>query len=257
MAALAAVALWACGGRDSGTGPLDSGGTATPRPLTVEASCDAVQDIESYRYVFDIKRDLPDTEPPDDATPEPLSEFAEALANLFSDMDMEGTFVAPDRHEILVRAGGEEMELRTIGDKSWIRVGAIWQEQEPPGEGALFTLGSLCEELVKDLAPSLAAAAGEGEAVNGIETVHYRLDEADLKELPQLLGRSGEEGLPREFGVDVWLERSDGWPVRLEVMASDVGEKEEPLSEEWFIEFSDIDDPSIEIEPPPVSPAQT
>jgi hypothetical protein len=93
--------------------------------------------------------------------------------------------------------------------------------------------------------------------VNGIETVHYRLDEADLKALPELLGRSGEEGLPSEFGVDVWLERNNGWPVRLGIAASDTDEEGKPISEEWFIEFSDIDDPNIEIEPPPVSPAQT
>jgi hypothetical protein len=111
--------------------------------------------------------------------------------------------------------------------------------------------------MVEELAPSLAAATGEEDVVNGIETVHYRLSEADLKGLPELLGRSGEEGLPSEFGVDVWLERDDGWPVRVQITASDTDEEGRPISEEWFMEFSDINDPTIEIEPPPVSPAQT
>ena len=168
-----------------------------------------------------------------------------------------GAFVAPDRSETLVRSGGEELELRTIGDKSWIRVGATWQEQEPPAGNVLPALSTLCADMLEELAPSLAAAAGEEDVVNGIETVHYRLDEAALKGLPELLGRSGEEGLPSEFGVDVWLERNDGWPVRLQIAASDTDEEGKPISEEWFIEFSDIDDPTIEIEPPPVSPAQT
>jgi hypothetical protein len=227
-----------------------------PRPVTVQASCDAVQDIESYRYVFVIKRDVPETEPPDDATPNPLSSITEGIRDLFRDSQWEGAFVAPDRSETLVRSAGEELELRTIGDKSWIRVGATWQEQESPDNNVLPALASLCADMVEELAPSLAAATGEEDAVNDIETIHYHLDEAGLKGLPELLGRSGEEGLPSEFSVDVWLEREDGWPVRLQIAASDMDEQGRPISEEWFIEFSNIDDPTIEIEPPPVSPAQ-
>ena len=229
----------------------------TPSPLSVQASCDAIEDIQSYRYVFQIERDLPDTEPPDDATPNPLSSITEGIRELFMDSQWEGAFVAPDRSETLVRSGGQELELRTIADKSWIRVGAIWQEQDPPENNVLPALASLCADMVEELAPSLTAATGEGDVVNGIETVHYRLSEAELKGLPELLGRSGEEGLPSEFSVDVWLERDDGWPVRLQIAASDSDEQGRPISEEWFIEFSDIDDPSIEIEPPPVSPAET
>jgi len=229
----------------------------TPSPLSVQASCDAIEDIQSYRYVFQIERDLPDTEPPDDATPNPLSSITEGIRELFMDSQWEGAFVAPDRSETLVRSGGQELELRTIADKSWIRVGAIWQEQDPPENNVLPALASLCADMVEELAPSLTAATGEGDVVNGIETVHYRLSEAELKGLPELLGRSGEEGLPSEFSVDVWLERDDGWPVRLQIAASDSDEQGRPISEEWFIEFSNIDDPSIEIEPPPVSPAET
>ncbi len=256
--ALAALALWACGGGDSTSGPGDVGGTVPPSPLTVQTSCDAIDDIQSYRYVFEIKRDLPEeTEPPDDVTPNPLSSITEGIRELFRDSQWEGAFVAPDRSETLVRSGGEELELRTIGDKSWIRVGATWQEQEPPSNNVLPALASLCADMVEELAPSLGAVTGEADVVNGIETVHYRLSEADLKELPELLGSSGEEGLPIEFDMDVWLERNDGWPVRLQITASDRDEEGRPISEEWFIEFSDIDDPNIEIEPPPVSPTQT
>ncbi len=233
------------------------GETVSSTPLALQASCDAIQDIDSYRYAIDLRLDSPAFEEPNPATPNPLSEFAEALADLFSNMQLEGSFVAPDRSEALLRFGDEELELRTIGDQSWIRVGATWQEQPTsPGEDVVLTPATVCEDVVEDLAPSLAAAAGEADVVNSIETVHYRLDEADLKGLPELLGRSGEEGLPSEFGVDVWLERNDGWPVRLEIAASDVQDGQ-PISLELFMEFSDIDDPAINIEPPPVSPAQT
>jgi hypothetical protein len=259
--ALAVLGLWACGGGDSSTGPLSAGDTATPGSARVQVSCDAVQDIQSYRYAFQIKRELPDSaalgEATPNATPNPLTSITEGIRELFMDSQWEGAFVAPDRSETLVRSGGEELELRTIGDKSWIRVGATWQEQEPPSDNVLPALASLCADMVDELAPSLAAQTGEEDVVNDVDTVHYRLTEADLKELPQLLGRSGEEGLPRQFDMDIWLERNDGWPVRLQVTASDTDEQGQPISERWFIEFSDINDSSIDIEPPPVSPAQT
>ena len=46
--------------------------------------------------------------------------------------------------------------------------------------------------------------------------------------------------------------------MRLEIAAADTRTKSgEPISLELSMEFSEINDPSIEINPPPVSPAQT
>lgn len=255
--ALATLLFWACTG--GGSRPIIPGeGTGTPTLLKVEASCDAIEDIQSYRYSISLKLESSAFEQRDESTPDPLSEFAEALKSLFRDMQLEGAFVAPDRSQALLRFPGEELELRTIGDQSWIRVGATWQQQaSPPEEGVVLTPASVCQELVAELAPSLAAGSGTEDLVNGIETVRYRLNEANLKGLPELLGRSGEEGLPDRFAVDIWLERNDGWPVRLEIAAADTDEEGKPVSLELFMEFSDINDSNIEIEPPPVSPAET
>lgn len=253
--ALIALAFWACDGGGAGLPPV--GEEITPTPLAVEPSCAALKDIQSYRYFIDLKLQSPAFQRAQE-TPHPLSDFAEALASLFSDMELEGSFVAPDRSQTLLRFQGEELEVRIIGDQSWVRVGATWQEQPVPGENdILLSPGSVCEELVEDLAPSLAAASGELDVVSGLETVHYQLDEAALKGLPELLGPSGQEGLPQEFGVDIWLERNEGWPVRLEIAASDTDEEGNPVSLELSMAFSDINDPNIDIEPPPVSPAQT
>lgn len=253
IVAPAALVLWGCFGGSNSSDSSDSGEQAR-----VEASCDAIEDIESYRYAIALKLESPAVEQEAQATPSPLSEFTEALTNLFRDMQLEGAFVAPNRSQTLLRFPGQELELRTIGGKSWIRFGATWQEQEsPPGEGGVLTPAAVCSDLVKDLAPSLSAASGLVEEVNGIETVHYRLDKTDLQGLPSLLGSSGEEGLPNEFNVDVWLERGDGWPVRLEVATEDTGEAGRPLGLQFSMEFSEINDPNIEINPPPVSPADT
>jgi len=256
LTALAALTIWACTGGNSNS--ANPGGDGSNGRAKVEASCDAIKEIESYRYTITLKLQSPAFEQRDQATPDPLSEFTQALTDLFRDMELDGAYVAPDRSQAVLRFPGQELELRTIGDKSWVRFGATWQDQEsPPGEDAILTPAAVCADLVEGLAPSLAAGSGEEEVVNGIETVHYRLDKADLNGLPALLGQSGEEGLPSEFGVDVWLERNNGWPVRLEIAAADTGEDGEPISLELSMEFSEINDPTIEINPPPVSPADT
>ena len=160
VSALAALTLWACSG--GGTPPTTEAptdaGTVTPAESMVEASCAAIEDIDSYRYSIALKLETPAFQQPEEATPNPLSEFAEALTGLFRDMELEGAFVAPDRSQAVLRFQGEDLELRTIGDNSWIRVGATWQEQpSTPGEEALLTPSSVCADLVRDLAPSLVA----------------------------------------------------------------------------------------------------
>ena len=257
LTALAALTMWGCTGGNSDSanagGDGSNGGDAK-----VQASCDAIKEIQSYRYTISLKLESPALEQKSTATPDPLGQFTQALTDLFSDMELDGAHVAPDRSQAVLRFPGQELELRTVGDKSWVRFGATWQDQEsPPGEDAILTPAAVCADLVKDLAPSLAAGSGEEEAVNGLQTVHYRLDKADLKGLPALLGRSGEEGLPSEFGVDVWLERDQGWPVRLEIAAADTDASGGPTSLELSMQFSAINDPTIKIDPPPVSPAQT
>jgi hypothetical protein len=258
LTALAALTIWACTGGDSNS--PDPGGDSNKDSRTrIEASCDAIKEIQSYRYTISLKLKSPALEQQaQTATPDALSEFTQALTDLFSDMELDGAYIAPDRSQAVLRFPGQELELRTIGDKSWVRFGATWQDQQsPPGEDAILTPAAVCADLVKDLAPSLAAGSGEEEVVAGIQTLHYRLDKADLKGLPALLGRSGEEGLPSEFGVDVWLESTEGWPVRLEITAADADANGEPTSLELYMEFSAINDPTIKIDPPPVSPAQT
>jgi hypothetical protein len=254
--ALAAAAIWACAGDNASD---NAGGGSTIDQSVVETSCEAIQGIESYRYFISLKLDAPVAEAPvATTTPNPLAAIADVLSDLFRDMQLDGAYAAPDRSQVLLRAGSaEELEVRTIGDQSWIRVGATWQEQAaPPGEDVLLTPAAVCRDLVEQLGPSLGSGAGEAVTVEGIETVHYRLDRADLIGLPHLLGRSGQEGLPSEFGVDVWLEREEGWPVRLEIASSNTDEEGRPVSLEMFMAFSEINSDEIEIEPPPVSPAQ-
>ncbi len=237
---LAAGALAACGG--------DGPGTVR---RSVSASCDTIGQIQSYRYQVRLKLQSPAFESSGGATPAPpLSTFADALNALFSDMKLDGAYVAPDRTQVILTFQNEELELRTIGEMSWVRVGEEWQEQDASEDLSLLTPDIVCEDVVKDLAPSLADVEPVEETVNGIVTEHYRLDQADIKRLPELLGTDRETPLPESFQVDAWLALDGGWPVRLNIAAEETDESGKPASIELFMEFRDINDPGISIQPP-------
>lgn len=255
---LVLLLLAACGGAASKVTP-GPGQQETAPPSEVVTSCDAIGEIQSYRYFISLRLQSPAfQEPTPEGTEAPLSGFAEQLNQLFSDMQLEGAFVAPDRTQAVMRFGEEEMELRVIGDKSWLRVGSTWQEQSsPPGPDTLPTPRLLCQNLVQDLGPSLSTAQAREEIVNGVATVRYRLDETNLEGLARILGKGSTEELPQQFSLEVWLAKEGGWPVRLQISASDQDEEGRPISLELFMEFRDINDPNIEIEPPPLSPSPT
>jgi len=245
-----AVACIACGGLGGGA------------EGEVAASCDSISEIQSYRYSINLKLDSPafDQTPAQGATSSgtpapPLSAFAEALEALFSDLKLEGAYRAPDRTQVVMRFKGEELELREVGEQSWIRVGAAWQQQDAAQEETILTPDVVCKDIVEEIAPSLAKVDPERETVNNVETEHFRLDRADVKRLPELLGAGPETDLPDLFQVDVWLAREGRFPVRLDIGAQDTDEQGNPIGLSLFMEFRDLNDPGIAIEPPVVAPA--
>lgn len=252
--ALGALLLAACGGGGGGASS-DAGTAGGADGARLIASCSAIAEIQSYRYTISLKLQSPAFQGSNEADPEdPLSAFAEALSALFADMRLEGAYVAPNRSQTILRFQDEDLELRAIGDESWVRAGSTWQKQgSSPEPGTLLTPETVCAEIVEELAPSLSSLEPRRETVNGIETDHYQLNEADLKRLSELLLTGSEAGLPQRFLVELWLARDDRWPVRLQIVASDTNEEGEPIGLELFMEFRDIDDPTIEIEPPPLS----
>jgi len=244
------ILVVACGGIDGG-----AEGEAA-------ASCDSISEIQSYRYSINLKLDSPAFDQAQaqattsSGTPAPpLSAFAEALEALFSDLKLEGAFRAPDRTQVVLRFKNEELELREVGDQSWIRVGAGWHQQDPTQDETILTPDVVCKDIVEEIAPSLGEVDAQRETVNNVDTDHFRLDKADVKRLPELLGAGPETDLPDKFQVDVWLAREGRFPVRLDIGAQDTDEQGNPIGLSLFMEFRDLNDPGIAIEPPVVSPA--
>lgn len=258
--AFAGLLLVACA--DNGEDAAPPADTASPMAAATvtatagtTASCQAIQDIASYRYRMTMKLQSPAFQPMGDGESDgPLSEFGQALSEMFRDIELDGAFVAPDRSQVVLTFGEEkeEVELRVIGDRSWVRVQEQWQEESssPLAEAAILSPESICANVVPGLGTALSRAPASEEIVNGIDTKHYHLDEADLKDLAELVGAASDTGeLPEQFAVDVWLAKEGNWPVRMQIAAS-ATQGGEPVSIQMFMEFRNINDPTIEIEPP-------
>jgi hypothetical protein len=259
-----ATAAAPASGDVSATGTPQVGATGTPREGSPSASpsgggsaqavgCEFPSDIESFRFEMTMKANLPTT--PEAETPEseePLGDFLGALSGLMGDMKMEGAVIAPDRSSMEMTVGGHEFgSFVQIGSQSWMKVAGLtdWTE-EPASEDSefLFSPMDFCETAEEDLSSALSGLEGENETVNGIETVHYHLDQADLTFFQEFLG--GTEDLPDEFNMDVWLAEDGDWPVRMIFAASGEDDDGQSLSFEISIEFKDFNDSSIKIEPP-------
>jgi hypothetical protein len=228
-----------------------AGGVGTPRGQgAVAVSCDGIEKLPAYRYTVKLRLDRPQAAAQPGAetpTPAPLTALAGALQNLFSDFTLDGAFISPGRSQAILRFEGEELELRLIDKKSWLRAGATWQQDESQDIG-FMTPVAVCQEVVTEIAPSLGSVEPAGELLNGIQSSHYRLDETQLQRLPEVLG----ESLPQHYVVDVWLARDGRWPVALDIESSDVNEKGQPLGFSFTMNIRDIGDRGISIEPPAV-----
>lgn len=234
---LALFAVTACGDDDSS-------------PSSFTPSCDELGALESYRFTLSIMLDSPaflteETEPPD----APLNVFAEALTALFSDLELEGAYVAPDRSQATLEFEGEELEWRSIGDRSWIRFGDEWEEEEQSSEDEVLTPEVVCEDIVADLSGSIPGTGGREVTVNGVDAYLYSFDRDDIAEVPELLGRTALTDVPQEIGIRVWLAQDGLWPVKVSLEATDEDQGGQAIELNLEMELSDVNE-SISIEEP-------
>jgi len=171
-------------------------------------------------------------------------------------LDLEGAFVAPDRSQTHANARVGELRLEeesiTVGGQTWVKTGDNWVEGEPQFRLSDLSPGSLLEELGPE---QLRLLKPGKETINGVDTLRYNIDRADvesLRGLGALLGQDGDlENLPEEFNVGLWLAEDGGWPVRITVTARGAMDSGDEISLDFSIDVTDVNDPGIRIEAPP------
>lgn len=214
---------------------------------TSQLSCSGLQELKSYRYSVSVQMDLPTPTPEPETTapagtPAPLTAFAEALAQLFSDFSLEGAHVAPDRTQAVLSFQDDELELRIIGDEAWVRTGDAWLPDETSAEDVITPL-VLCNEVIAEIRASLRPVELDPVEVNGIQARHFDLDPETAQDLPSLLGQDISGG----YAIDLWLAEGASWPAQFVVESSNTdAETEFRLVMSVF----DAGDPEIVIEAP-------
>jgi hypothetical protein len=208
-----------------------------------EFSPSALQDLDSYRYKVELSI-------------EGLGAEVEGLDGSMG-MSQEGEFVAPDSYHATCSLDmgilSMEEEVISIAGETWVR-----SDDSPSfeqGEAMYCTGDFMPGEITGGLAPEeILGLEGEKEEVNGVDAIHYSLDESGLEELiglAQILGAQDTEDMPEDltFQIDIWLAEDGGWPVKTLFEYS--GEQDgQQISFRLEGNVTDVNDPDIEIEAP-------
>lgn len=230
-----AVALAACGDPNEDPSP--------------SVSCGAFDGFTSYRYSISVKMQLPASQP---GAPTPaVGAYADSLAALLSNFNIDGAYVAPDRRQALLDFQGAQVELREVEGQRWERLGEGWA---PLGEGAPtiddLSPQQVCTDLVMALAPGMASTGNEDVDVNGVAAQHYASDEANVASLRELLGLADDTDLPEQFAVEAWFASDGDWPVRLSMKSQAKDSAGSPAAVEFLMELRDVNDDGISIDSP-------
>ena len=245
----ASLLLAACGGEEE-TKSTEEDRTDTPlatAEVTKEAKESAIsiaslEELKSFRYTITMHVEMPELE----------DELLEGLAALFSDIEISGAFVAPDKSQMQMSLGGngEEMGAIVIGDRTWSRFGDEWTESP---EGAMDVEFFSPEDLMGSIIDEEALVGAETgrEKVNGVDTLHYAVTETNLGRLTELFGADlqGSE-LVEEITIDLWLTEDGDYPTRIAAEMAGKDEEGRDMRVELEMNITDLNDPDIEIEPP-------
>ncbi len=244
-----------CGGDDKaatsdGASPSSDGSsTGTIQSVNLEKTASALTELQSFRFNLAVKLDVGEalaTDPEDELG----GAIAALLLGALADLRAEGAFVAPDRFEVTLSFGGEDISLVQIGSQSWVKFDGVWQES-PAGTESLDLSDGVPTEMLGDLLPVevLEAAETSSEEINGISTTHYSFDKAALLAAGEAMGDTS--GIPdlTEASLDLWLT-ADGVPIKIVMTASGKDEQGQDMTVEFELILSDFNDDSIEIKPP-------
>lgn len=238
----------ACGGGGEEESP-------TPPPTGEDgavASCQALQNLKSYRYTVNLE--LESTEPPE--TPPAVPPTAtgtvapESPAPRRFTYDIDASFVAPDRSEAVITAGLQApFTMIAIGDDVWAQVGANWRPA-PEQTGIPYKPSDICQAVLPDL--DLSQVEPQEEKVNDVDSLFYTFSQASLPEsMANIFGPGSDmDILIKTLDVELWLAEKDERPVRLDISGGGVYADGAELLLHLSMDIRDANSDDIRVEPP-------
>jgi hypothetical protein len=257
LAAIAALAIAACGGSAASTAPSEApAASVAPAPASspesvappseapastaaaqgpdVGAAAAALEDVQRYALDLTVAGLMPTASGESSITMSGTVD-RENQAYEFAMSGMAG----------LEALGGSEVSFILIGDDAWISTGDGNFIPTPGGASMFsqFTEGLAPETLLGMVPPSALTGMTQvgQEEKNGVATTHYRVTGADQ---PQVA-----EGLGADAVVDVWVADDGGYMVGMVLDGTmDVNGTATPI--QMSMDISRINDASIDIQAP-------
>ncbi|MDT7944590.1 MAG: hypothetical protein RQ985_08640 [Dehalococcoidia bacterium] len=235
---LLALLMAACGGGGE-EAPSQSQRSASParNDKGLALSCDAVQDLKSFRYTLSMRLDFPGSVLP---TPESgIEELGMLLLGALQDTEIQGEFAAPNNHRMTVRIGDSRMEYVKVGDREWQRTdGGSWEEG--PATIPLLDIQDVCREFAGGLEEVLADLPWEGGKQDGLAVRRYRLTDEALQAQMEDAQVNGE----------IWVAEETGMPIFFSLDARGRTEEGEPVAMKIMFRIKDINSKDVQIKPP-------
>jgi hypothetical protein len=182
------------------------------------------------------------------------------MSELASGLTMEGSFIKepPAQHIVMSFGEGEEngigtIEFIQIDDKGYASFGGQWVEAPADQSPEIDDITFISPKELGDDINKLEHVGDE--TINERETVHLRGD----KEILSNLSTSGDDlGLDQaeEAVLDLWVDKEEGFIVKMSIVASGAGLNEEKPEAsgriEMTIDYTDFN-ADFQIEAPEVS----
>ncbi len=251
----AGLLIVACGGdKDGGStnnrGSTGGSGGSVSSELDLSNAAKDLQELRSFHFAVALKMDFDLSAMESDDEDEFGADFASAFLALFSDIKMEGAYVAPDSFDLKMELAGEEVRMIQIGNRAWMDEGSGWEETDADSSDLSF-LGDP-SELALDMLPKevLRNAKTKSEKVNGIETTRYSFDKKALEAVASELGEEAA-GLQQidEAKLDVWMTE-ENIPVKIAMEIKGKSEDGSKLGINLQFEIKDLNSDKIKIEAP-------
>ncbi len=224
-----------------------TGSRAQPAPSS--GTITGLDNVKSARFNVSLKLnfDAPQGQSEEDAAASAM------IAALLGNVQVEGSYVAPDRIETKSTFFGQTLQTIQIGNEQWTNDGSGWVASDSSeGTGGPIPFDMSSPSSLFDIVPQdkLDQADKSSESVNGFDTTKYHFDKNALADLAQSSSETplGDLSDVNTLDLDVWVTK-DGVPVKM-ALNLDGDSEGQKISMALEFNVTDLNDSSITIDKP-------